>query len=57
MEAKEELKARCFEAWSMLKIARGYYGEESTEARLWRARWSTYQEAYFIVYGEVLIME
>ena len=57
MEAKEKLKQEIKLSWDMLQFYKSKHNDDSKELCMWRARWSAYEEAFKIVYGEEYIYD
>ena len=57
MDNKERLRAICIEQWNRLIEAIKLFGEDSETARNFRTSWYAYDNAYTLIFGEVLSYE
>ena len=57
MDNKEQLRAICIKTWNEFKDAKELLGENSESALYFRTSWYAYDNAYTLIFGEVLSYE
>ena len=55
MDKKLELEKMCKESWEKLCRAEEAFGVDSTEAIMFRSKWSAFYRAYRLIFEDVIV--